>query len=33
MNIDGIGPATVESLLEAGYLRSLADLYKLHETS
>ena len=31
MNIDGIGPATVESLLEAGYLRSLADLYKLHE--
>ncbi len=30
MNIDGIGPATVEALLEAGYLHSLADLYQLH---
>jgi len=31
MNIDGIGPATVEALLAAGYLNSLADLYRLHE--
>lgn len=31
MNIDGIGPATVEALLAAGYLNSLADLYKLQE--
>lgn len=31
MNIDGIGPATVEALLQAGFLASLADLYTLHE--
>lgn len=30
MNIDGIGPATVEALMQAGYLHSLADLYSLH---
>lgn len=30
MNIDGLGPATVEALLEAGYLKSLADLFSLH---
>jgi DNA ligase (NAD+) len=29
MNIDGIGPATVEALLQAGYLKSMADLYTL----
>jgi DNA ligase (NAD+) len=29
MNIDGIGPSTVDALLSAGYLRSLADLYTL----
>jgi DNA ligase (NAD+) len=32
MNIDGIGPATVEALLQAGYLRSLADLYTLEKS-
>ncbi|MEA4888905.1 MAG: NAD-dependent DNA ligase LigA [Clostridiaceae bacterium] len=29
MNIDGLGPATVEALMQAGYVRSLADLYHL----
>lgn len=31
MNIDGFGPATVDALMQAGYLRSLADLYHLQE--
>lgn len=29
MNIDGLGPAMVETLMQGGYLRSLADLYDL----
>jgi DNA ligase (NAD+) len=29
MNIDGLGPATVDALLKAGFLHSLADLYTL----
>ncbi len=31
MNIDGIGPATIEALLQAGYIKSMADLYSLHQ--
>ena len=31
MNIDGIGPATVDALLQAGYLHGLADLYLLKD--
>ena len=31
MNIDGLGPATVEQLMEAGYLVHLTDLYTLHQ--
>lgn len=31
MNIDGMGPATVEALWQNSYLRSLADLYELHK--
>ena len=30
MDIDGMGPATAEALLENGYIKSLADLYQLH---
>lgn len=30
MNIDGLGPATVEALLQGGYVESLADLFSLH---
>ena len=29
MDIDGLGPATVESLLRAGYLKNIADIYYL----
>jgi DNA ligase (NAD+) len=29
MNIDGIGPATVDALMQAGYLRGLADIFDL----
>jgi DNA ligase (NAD+) len=29
MNIDGFGPATVEALMNGGYIRSLADIYYL----
>ncbi len=31
MDIDGLGPATVEALLDAGYIKSLADLYHLEK--
>ena len=31
MNIDGLGPASVEALMQAGYLKSLADLYHLQD--
>lgn len=31
MNIDGLGPALVESLMNKGFLKSIADLYYLHE--
>lgn len=31
MDIDGLGPATVDALLEGGFIRSLADLYQLRE--
>ncbi|NLO36121.1 MAG: NAD-dependent DNA ligase LigA [Clostridiaceae bacterium] len=30
MDIDGLGPATVEALMQAGYLNHLSDLYHLH---
>jgi DNA ligase (NAD+) len=29
MDIDGLGPATVEALLKAGYLKNIADIYYL----
>lgn len=31
MNIDGVGPATIDALLQAGYLHGLADLYLLKD--
>ncbi|NLK89496.1 MAG: NAD-dependent DNA ligase LigA [Clostridiaceae bacterium] len=31
MNIDGLGPATVEALLQGGYVESLADLFSLNQ--
>lgn len=31
MDIDGLGPATVDALMQAGYLKHLPDLYRLHE--
>ncbi|MCK9253175.1 MAG: NAD-dependent DNA ligase LigA [Clostridiales bacterium] len=31
MDIDGLGPATVEALMQSGYLKHLSDLYHLHE--
>jgi DNA ligase (NAD+) len=31
MNIDGLGPASIEALMQAGYLKSMADVYRLHE--
>ncbi len=31
MDIDGLGPATVEALLKAGYLKNIADIYYLKE--
>ncbi len=31
MNIEGLGPALIEMLLEKGLIRGIADLYKLHE--
>ncbi len=30
MNIDGLGPALVEALLEKGFIKDIADLYYLH---
>ena len=31
MNIDGLGPAIIETLLEKGFIKGIADLYYLHE--
>lgn len=31
MNIDGLGEETVKMLLDRGFIRSFADLYRLHE--
>jgi DNA ligase (NAD+) len=30
MNIDGLGPAIIESLLDKGFIKGVADLYYLH---
>lgn len=31
MNIDGLGPANIETLLDKGFIKGVADLYFLHE--
>ncbi|HHW49709.1 MAG TPA: NAD-dependent DNA ligase LigA, partial [Clostridiaceae bacterium] len=31
MNIDGLGPAIIEALLNKGFIKGVADLYYLHE--
>ena len=31
LNIDGLGPALVEQLVEAGWIRDVADLYALKQ--
>jgi len=31
MNIDGLGPAIIEVLLDKGFIKGIADLYYLHE--
>ncbi len=31
MNIDGLGPAIIQTLLDGGFIRGIADLYYLHE--
>ncbi len=31
MNIDGLGPAAVEALMEGGYIKSIADIFYLKE--
>lgn len=31
MNIDGLGPAVVQQLLDAGLIKNIPDLYSLHE--
>ncbi|MDF2523890.1 MAG: ligase, NAD-dependent, partial [Clostridiales bacterium] len=31
MNIDGLGPAIIEALLDKGFIRGIADLYYLHQ--
>ena len=31
MNIEGLGPALIELLMNKGFLKSIADLYYLHE--
>lgn len=31
MNIEGLGPALIETLLEKGFIKGIADLYRLHE--
>ncbi|NMB97016.1 MAG: NAD-dependent DNA ligase LigA [Clostridiaceae bacterium] len=32
MNIEGLGPALIEALMNKGYLKSIADLYYLHNS-
>lgn len=31
MNIDGLGPAIIQTLLDGGFIKGIADLYYLHE--
>lgn len=31
MNIDGLGPAIIQALMDKGYIKGVADLYYLHE--
>ncbi|NJD03440.1 MAG: NAD-dependent DNA ligase LigA, partial [Ruminiclostridium sp.] len=31
MNIDGLGPAIIQALLDSGFIKGIADLYYLHE--
>lgn len=32
MNIDGLGPAIIESLMNKGFIKEIADLYLLHDS-